>query len=80
MARIAGLTRGGSPWTLYRLLHGPGGRSARFRIRGASSRFQRKIFSGQIGMERAQMGAKTVPAALKTLAQARAGSLIGCPF
>lgn len=40
----------------------------------------KKIFSAQIGMERAQLGAKTVPAGLKSLALGRAGSLVGCPF
>jgi len=79
MARIAGLTRGGSTWP--RIIFFMGRRALGqvpepWRIVALSKR----IFAGQIGMERAQMGAKTVPPALKTLAQARAGSLIGCPF
>ena len=79
MARIAGVRSGGSLYrrVVFRFARRALGQVPEpWRIVAQAKR----LLSAQIGMERAQLGSKTVPAALKTLAQARAGSLVGCPF
>lgn len=38
------------------------------------------VFKGAMGMERALMGAKSLPQRLKTLVQLRVAARINCPF
>ncbi|PON11561.1 hypothetical protein C2W62_44160 [Candidatus Entotheonella serta] len=39
-----------------------------------------QMFKGAMGMERALMGAKSLPSRLKTLVQLRVAARINCPF
>ncbi len=39
-----------------------------------------QVFKGAMGMERACMGAKSLPKRLKTLVQLRVAARINCPF
>jgi hypothetical protein len=79
MARIEGVTKGGSVWArvAFFLTRRKLGRVVKpVRIYALHSRLLR----GYAQMELAQAAAKSIPAGIKSLASVRVALRIGCPF
>lgn len=79
MARIDGITKGGSLMNRLVFLFTKwkfGKVTTPLRIKA----LHRRLFRGYAQMEWAQMNAKLLPPSLKSLAQIRAATVIGCPY
>ena len=80
MARILGVDSGQAGWLVRLVYFFTRRKLGRVVLPIKINAHHPRLLRALVEMERGQMAAKSVDAALKSLASVKVGSLIGCPF